>query len=852
MITRGVYLREIEMIHYKRINTFNSLLIFALLFFVCMPALPSENSSNLYDEKRLPYRLEEEAHYLCNLTCRFVVSDIDEDSRDEFVIYTDNCGGVKDKYGIIFINEEMKSEWEYHSNGPITYVICADIDFTGAQEIIYTERIENGFILNVINNVTDTEKLVLQYSFRAIEGIDTDGNGKWDGNIWLMHCIDINIDGTKDLIGVVNTGYDKDLRGIYAFDLKHQQRIWDYQLGSRIDGLEFHDMNGDKIPEIIVSTNAPCNGNYVNGTSDSLSYIIILDINGNLLFRRQMGRAHSRTHTRAADLNGDGTVELVSITSSSLAKFDHPNTITIWQWEDMTKIKEKTIYADLVSLYVEDITDDGQSEILIGTIDRGLKVYTHLLEDVGHIDYPGEGYILEIDDLAVDGNKEIVIRNDRGTVFFFNNRLQLLAKNENVRDFSILRREYGKPKKILLQIDAFYRLFTFEKVLLPPLPWGYILLSFFGGIFLCIVGFIVVKKLKPPPFITRLKVDLLDDIAIGIISLDKDNRLSFLNVQAENILGLKGRKAEGQTYRAVLKNDDQKELREFIDKSNRSLTESKKKEIRLRLGTEGREVLAEVLPLLDTKNRDLGRLIIVEDITQWSQSKRAMAWISMARLLAHEMKNPLANIMITLQCLQREYQKDEVSRAEAYDELVTSSIDEIMRLRNVANAFMRFAKLEKPSLRPNDINTIINETLEDYSHRISGAVHVKKVLSNNLPPVRLDENQIREMLTNLIENAINAMSEGGTLTVSTTLVQKFPDERNKIGSDFVAIEIADTGVGMSDEDVQKVFDPYFSKSEGGVGLGMVIVRRIIEDHNGTITINSRERIGTTITVELPV
>jgi len=328
--------------------------------------------------------------------------------------------------------------------------------------------------------------------------------------------------------------------------------------------------------------------------------------------------------------------------------------------------------------------------------------------------------------------------------------------------------------------------------------------------------------------------------------------LSFLNEQAKIVLKLKGRNPVGQAYKNVFENDVLRELRELIDKSYGESRENKKEEIRLRIGTEGREVLAEVLPLIDKNNKDLGRLIIVEDITEWSQSKRAMAWISMARLLAHEIKNPLANIMITLQCLQREYTKDGVNRSEAYDELVTSSIDEIMRLRNVANGFMRFAKLEKPSLQPNDVNRIIIETLDEYSQRIPSTIHVKKVLAEDLPPARVDEKHVRTLLGNLVENSINAMPDGGTLTISTALIQQFPEDREKIGTDFVSIEIADTGVGISKEDVKKVFDPYFSKSKEGVGLGLVIVNRIIEDHGGSISINSREGIGTTVAIELPV
>ncbi|MFQ6091410.1 MAG: ATP-binding protein [bacterium] len=836
------------MISFKRIG----LLILAILGMMFLPVHQLAFASDVddikdIDEKRLPCVLEEESRYhIISEDLGLFVEDIDEDGRDEILFAERWDPGTTH---LIYFDEKIGIfQWDLpFQNSVIHSPFCANLDSKGDQEIIIPEKRGNVIFLNVYSS--DRDSII---RFKALEGKDFDGNGIWDGQIVPHFAEDLNGDGYKDIIVAVRAGRDLQPRGIYAYDVKSGKEVWRYKTGPHIEKIFLRDLDGDDTSEIIASSYAPANGSEANNTDDSHSYLIVLSKDGDLLWQFETGGKFSGCNVRIDDIDRDGKIEIILATYSVAAKPEDLNRITMLRGEEGTVIREIRLSSSFPNLELGDIDLDGNKEIFIGGDSGDLLVFNSKLEVVKKSRYPAKVEVLLVDDIDNDGEKEIFVSIGDSKTLVLKSKLEPLAIFDDTLLLYSLRTGVGETKKLLLSSKGYLYLLNFKKRLLPPLPWKYLFGGFFGGILLLVIGFYAVRKLRPPPIVTRLKKDLLDDITIGIISIDKDGKLSYLNEQAKSVLKLKGRSPVGQGYQTVFQNEELKALCELIDKSYTGYGESKKDEIRLRIGTEGRELLAEVLPLLDTRDEDLGRLIIVEDITKWSQSERAMAWISMARQLAHEIKNPLANIMITLQCLQREYKKDRVSRSEAYDELVTSTIDEIMRLRNVANGFMRFAKLEKPNLQPNNVNRIINETLAEYSQRIPGTIHVKKVLAENLPPARVDEEQVQTMLANLIENSVNAMPDGGALTISTALIQEFPQDHKKIGTDFVSIEIADTGGGISEEDLKKVFDPYFSKSKEGVGLGLVIVNRIIEDHGGSINIYSREGIGTTITIELPV
>jgi nitrogen fixation/metabolism regulation signal transduction histidine kinase len=220
------------------------------------------------------------------------------------------------------------------------------------------------------------------------------------------------------------------------------------------------------------------------------------------------------------------------------------------------------------------------------------------------------------------------------------------------------------------------------------------------------------------------------------------------------------------------------------------------------------------------------------------QAERVAAWKDIARRIAHEIKNPLTPIQLAIFRLRRNLNTEHEKYVELFDECSDTIVNEIENLRNLADEFSKFAKMPEPKFQPCDVNKLVQETLSLYENLPNG-INVNAQLAPELPQANLDEGQIKQVLHNIIKNAIEAMPNGGKLQVITGL-----------DDDKISIEITDTGCGMSEEVKSKLFTPYFTTKQKGTGLGMAIVQRIIEQHDGEIDVKSQEGVGTTVRILL--
>jgi len=226
------------------------------------------------------------------------------------------------------------------------------------------------------------------------------------------------------------------------------------------------------------------------------------------------------------------------------------------------------------------------------------------------------------------------------------------------------------------------------------------------------------------------------------------------------------------------------------------------------------------------------------------RAERIAAWRDVARRIAHEIKNPLTPIEIGIYRLKKRL-AGSGEDSEVIRESLDSMLKEVGVLRDLAQEFSSFAKMPEPKLKPLDLNRTVRSVLDLYTS--SGNVSLETALKDDLPPVLADDKQIRGVISNLVKNAVEAMWEGGTLTVKTALLA----EGGAGDGRMARLEIRDTGPGIPDEIRDKIFDPYFTTKAKGTGLGLALVYRIIQDHNGLITFDTGPR-GTTFRVDLRV
>ena len=243
--------------------------------------------------------------------------------------------------------------------------------------------------------------------------------------------------------------------------------------------------------------------------------------------------------------------------------------------------------------------------------------------------------------------------------------------------------------------------------------------------------------------------------------------------------------------------------------------------------------------------RDFNRMTeqLVEQRDRMIQAERVAAWRELARRLAHELKNPLFPLQITIENLQRAREMSPQQFDDVFRESTATLLAELENLKTIVGRFSDFAKMPAPQLERVDLNQIARDVIKLFDAQIHAPgrppVEASLQLADNLAAIQADPEQIRRALRNLVLNALDAMPKGGALSVRTQQL-----------NGKVALEVSDCGEGLTPEECERLFTPYYTTKQHGTGLGLAIVQSVVSDHKGTIAVHSEPGKGTTFRIEL--
>ena len=332
---------------------------------------------------------------------------------------------------------------------------------------------------------------------------------------------------------------------------------------------------------------------------------------------------------------------------------------------------------------------------------------------------------------------------------------------------------------------------------------------------------------------------VLKSVSAGVVTFDADGLISTVNKSAEKMLNLKAEQILNKSYQGLLHGAHLELADEIME--NLRLSRGNTIELPLKLVIEGRprSFLVSANALKDDAGRNIGILIVFDDLTELEKGQRMAAWREVARRIAHEVKNPLTPITLSAQRLRRKY-ADHLND-QVFEECTQTIIDHVRLIRNLVNEFSSFARFPSANPKPCELLPIIDETVALYKEGHPG-INFKHSNSGDIPFINLDRQQIKQALINLIDNAIGAIKENGNISIS---VSHDPILKR------VRMEVADDGIGIADEDKTRLFEPHFSTKKAGMGLGLTIVNTIIADHNGMINVQDNMPRGAKFVIELP-
>ena len=340
----------------------------------------------------------------------------------------------------------------------------------------------------------------------------------------------------------------------------------------------------------------------------------------------------------------------------------------------------------------------------------------------------------------------------------------------------------------------------------------------------------------------RFTEAILESIPTGVISVDANGHIQLVNRALAEIFPDTQARHAG-IIEDLFVREDAAEIRYLMNRARRTGIAAQQLEVK----TPTRTLHLAVTVSAIERGRGSGFVIVIEDTSDLLRAQKAAAWSEVARRVAHEIKNPLTPIALAAERIVRQIEKQRIELPPVLDRMIRESaatiLDNTASVKRLVDEFSQFSRL--PAAQPIlcDLNDVVTSGLGVFAGRMDG-IDVRVDLAPDLPQVCIDPHQFKQVVVNLIDNAAEAMQDSGTriLTVQTRAV----------AGESVEIIFGDTGCGITAEQKEKLFLPYFSTKGRGTGLGLAIVSHILSEHGASIRVDDNSPAGAWFTVEVPV
>ncbi len=801
-------------------------------------------STSEIDPDKLPYRLE--TGNLLEHNARAV--DLDGDGRDEmYLTYKPGQPAIYNIQALVLQSQTTGVIDQVNFTGHIDTPLFRDLDADGTLEAFVPVLRNDSLFLTVVN--ADGRKHLSLFLISGQPRIEPDGVMPWDPRVEELAVHDFDGDGSQELISVIVTGFARRPRGVFVHRLRDGALLGQALVGAGIADALIDDFNGDGHPEVFLAAMGSNNGGDAGGFSDANAYLMVFDTwpVPTVKWHRQLPGKAFPTFARS-DFDGDGRDEILVMSAMTPGRLEILDTRT-WRTIRARDINQRIYISAAI-----DVDRDGLLEVVAPSPPNEILLIDDNLEIMARkrlsLNFGAAG---SLPDLDGDGIAEIVVSTtfdaSNGGFLLLGPKLELKAAVIEGWPAGVLRAGAGAPPGVIVhrpnQSPDLLKLSRNRMYLVNRFaPRA---ASAAGAGLLALAGLSFFRYRNRYRLLLALRGTALDRTSEGLQLVNRRGQILWMNTTLARWCGQRDTNGGNAVSRI---HQLPEPLHRFCGEALSCVPPRQlATDLHLTLEPGGFLGAAQAEPVFTGLANDPHWLIRVRNGS--ASSELTAAWVPLARRTAHDLRNPLTSILLTLQRLQMEYRATAPEAAPKLDAYTNRLQQRVDQLRRLASNLLKLLGDEKPHLEKHDLNAIARGSVAAIGAGLPPDLRLELRAADDLPDVVIDREQLESVLENLVANAINAMPEGGVITVSTHLARGLPI-RNGQNGDCVQLEVLDTGVGIDPAVLPRIFEPGFSTRDQGSGLGLAIVRKIVEDHGGEVSVASEVGTGTAFTILLPV